>query len=471
MDSDAMEYLRTAEFELLGGFAGRVIEEFRGAGQVALPDGTAAECVFGCVKLDDGRVMVECHLLGGRIRQLIDKFPRALSAGVVAGRTAEGSDIRIEGAAVTRWRESERENERPSVKMVLSCDEIRVSMPAGAGVRTCRLTYGLTNLEFLGDERTYFPSGGWAMDTFRFHVASTEVIVRQVEGYRDIVQRVKASRRTEVTAEASLDVHSDVVDVRYYDEMMHVVCTLMSLAKGNGVAWTYTKLWGEDGELISKDMPGNVAPPWCSAGALIGGSTARELKDFIAQSYGPYLDARDRFNLNVAIGYYLASKSEGELYTRFLLACTAMETLVSNYAEKQGRGDLRFVVPETDFGSEEARLQDSLTGVLQEVFPGLSHDQLDDMLVKVKELNRRSFRRVLRKMLDERGVDYDKKSDLHFIEVRHKVVHEGVPGKNPAELFRHYSVLIELLDRIILSILEYKGEHRKYSDVIRFRPR
>ena len=309
------------------------------------------------------------------------------------------------------------------------------------------------------------------MDTFRFHVASTEVIVRQVEGHRDIVQRVKASRSTEVTAEASLHVHSDVVDVRYYDEMMHVVCTLMSLAKGNGVAWTYTKLWGEDGELISKDMPGNVAPPWCSAGALIGGSTARELKDFITQSYGPYLEARDRFNLNVAIGYYLASKSEGELYTRFLLACTAMETLVSNYAEKHGQGDLRFVVPETCFQDKETQLRDSLKGALREAFPGLSQAQLHDALVKVRELNRRSFRRVLSKMLEDLGVVHDKKSDLQFIEVRHKVVHEGVPGKNPAELFRHYSVLIELLDRIILSILEYKGEYQKYSDVIRFRPR
>jgi hypothetical protein len=472
MDSDRMQYARSAEFDVLRSFEGRVIEELRGVGQVGLPDGPAAECIFDCAKLEDGRVMAECHLLGGAIRELIDKFPPTVGAGIVEGHTADGSDIQIEGATVIDWRESEGEDEPRNVKMILSCDEIHVSTPADARRTPAQATYGLTNLEFSGDERAQLDTGRW-VHSFRFQVASTEIVVRQVERYVEIVQQAKSSRSLAVTAEASLDVQTDteVVDLRHYDEMMHVICTLMSLAKGNRIAWIYTKLWDEDGRLIWKGMPGNVATPWRFAGALIGGSTARELKEFVAHSYGPYLKARDRFNLPVAIGYYLASKSETEMYTKFLLACTAMETLVSNFAEKHEQGDLRFVVPEQEFEGEVARVQDSIKGALRQAFPGLCGGQLDDALVKVKELNRRSFRRVLRRMLGELGVDYDKKSDLQFIEVRHKVVHEGVPGKNPAELLRHYSILIELLDRILLNILQYEGEYQRYSDVIHFRSR
>lgn len=467
MDSDPMEYARSAEFELLRGLEGRVIEERRGVGQVGLPDGPAAECVFDCVKLDDARVMVECHLLAGAIRELIDRFSRMPGGWLVQGHTAEGSDIRIEGAEVIQWRESEGEGEPGNVKVLLSCHEIHVSTPTAARLIPARVTYGLTNLEFWGDERSQLDTGAW-VHSIRFHVASTEIVVRQVEGYRENVQRAKSTRSVAVTAEATLDVQGGVTDLGCYDEMMDVVCTLMSLAKGNGVAWIYTKLLDDDGGLISMEMTGNVAPPWRFAGALIGGSTASQLKAFIAHSYGSYLQERDRFNLPVATGYYLASKSQAERYTSFLLACTAMETLASNYAEKHEQGDLRFVVSEKGFHDQESRLQDSLRGVLGEAFPGLADGELDDALVKVKELNRRSFRRILKKMLEERGVDYDKKSDLQFIEVRDKVVHEGVPGKNPGELFRQYSILIELLDRILLKILRYDGEYMRYSDQVHF---
>ncbi len=470
MDSDRMRYARSAEFELLRSFEGRVIEEFRGVGQLALPDGLAVECAFDCAKLDDGRVMVECHLLAGAIRQLIDKFPRTLGAGLLEGHTAGDSDIRIKGAAVIHWRESEGEDEPGNVKVILSCDEIHVSARTDARRTPAQVTYGLTNLEFWGDEGSQLGTGMW-VHGLRFQVASTEIVVRQVERYVEILQQAKSTRGVAVTAEASLDVHSDVVDLGYYDEMMHVVCALISLANGNGVSWIYRKRWDEDGKLISMEMPGNVAPPWRFAGALIGGSTPRELKEFIAHSYEPYLEARDRFNLPVAIGYYLASKSEAEMYTKFLLACTAMETLVSNFAEKGRQGDLRYIVPEEEFTEKRGVLEGLLSEALLGVFPLLSKAQVDDARVKVGEINRRSYRRVLRGMLGELGVDYNNKSDLQFIEVRHKVVHEGVPGKNPAELFRHYSILIELLDRILLNILHYPGEYQRYSDVIHFRSR
>lgn len=471
VNSDAMEYARTAEFERLKGLEGRVTEELRGAGQLALPDGPAAGCAFGCAKLDDGRVVVECHLLAGSIRQLIHKFGPTRGDGQLKGRTAEGSDIVIEGAALTHLQESVEQDEPGSVKMLLSCNEIHLSAPGATCITPVRVTYGLTNLEFLGDERTHFPSGGWALDTFRVQVASREIAVKQTEGYRESVRQMKSTRGVVVTAEATVQLQNgeaDVPDLRYCDDMMDVVCTLLSLAKGNRIAWIYAMLWDKDGKLISKEWPGNVEAPWRVGGALIGGTRATQLKEFVAHSYEPYLEARDRFNLPVAVGYYLASKSETEMFTKFLLASTAMETLVSNFAEKRAQGDLRYIVPEHDFNAQRARLEDRLHEALGEVFPGLSDGELDDARVKVGELNRRSFRRVLKRMLNERGVQYDKRTDLQFMTLRHAVVHTGVLGMDIRESFRHYSTLIELLDRIFLRILEYEGEYEKYSDQLRF---
>jgi hypothetical protein len=170
----------------------------------------------------------------------------------------------------------------------------------------------------------------------------------------------------------------------------------------------------------------------------------------------------------VAIGYYLASKSEAELYTKFLLACTATETLVSNFAEKGAQGDLRYIVPEDEFKEKRAVLEGLLREALLAVFPRLSKAQVDDARVKVGEINRRSHRRVMMKMLEELGVDFDRQADLRFIELRHKVVHTGVLGRGIRESFGHYSSLMELLDRILLKILQYDGEYLRYSDQMHF---
>jgi YD repeat-containing protein len=468
MESEGMQYARSAEFEWLDRLEARIIEKFRGEGQLKLPDGPAASCAFGCVKLDDGRVVAECHLLSGAIRELIHRFDRSRGDGRLEGHTVEGSSILINEAALTHMKESCGEDDPGSVKMLLSCNDVNVSSAVAAQLTPARLTYGLTNLEFLGDERTHFGNGAWALDTFRFEVASTEIVVRQVEDYRQVAEEMKSTRTVAVTGEASVEVQGGVADLQRYDDMMNVVCTLFSLAKGKTVTWIYTKLWDQDGKLISWHMPWRPVSSWALGGALIGGNRATRLKEFVAHSYEPYLETRDRFNLPVAIGYYLASKSESELYAKFLLACTAMETLVSNFAEKHTQGDLRYVVPEKDFEDRETQLQDLLKEALREAFPGLSGNQVNDALVKVKELNRRSFRRVLKEMLRGLGVQYDKRADLQFIQLRHKVVHTGILGEHIQDWFRYYSALIELLDRIFLKILSYEGEYEKYSDQVRF---
>ncbi len=470
MDPDPVEYARSAEFELLGTFEGRVIEQLRGVGQVGLADGLSAECAFGCVRLDDGRVMVECHLLAGAVRQLIDRFGRTRGEWVVDGHTTEGSLVRVEGAVATRWRESKGEDDPSKVKMRLSCDEIHVSMPTAARLTPARVTYGLTNLEFWGDEKSQLESGGWVY-AFRFQVGSTEVVVRQVDGYREIVEQAKPTRTGAVTAEASVPLRRGMANLPYYDEMMDVVCSLLSLARGTRVTWHYAKLWAQDGTLIEHDYPGNVSWPWIDTGALLGGANGTELKLFVSCCYDAYFEARDRFNLPVVIGYYLASKCEPEMYTKFLLACTAMETLISNFAEKGTQGDLRYIVPEDKFKEKRDELEGLVSEALVRVFPRLSEAQVDDARVKVAEINRRSYRRLVRKMLEEVGVDFHRQADLRFIDLRHKLVHTGVLGTDVRESLGHYSRLIELLDRVLLKILQYEGQYQKYSDVFHFRPR
>ena len=382
MKSEGMEYARSEEFDWIGRFGAR-IEEFRGEGQIALSDGPAAACAFDCVLLGDGRILAECHLLGGAILELfaiaINEPPRA--DWQLEGHTLEGLNILINEALIGNLELSIGKG-KPK-RLLLACNEVNVLSSTAAPVTPVRLTYGLTNLEFLGDEVTEFEiegRRGWSRDTFRFQVASTEIIVRQVVNYREVVAQMKASRSLAITAEASLELTNGTVKLESYDNMIGDICTLLSLAKGSRVTWLYSKVMGQDGALASMRIVSELSPFWVPGVALIGGTTAKELKEFISHSYVEYLEEKDNFNLPVAIGYYLASKSQIEWNTRFLLACIALETLVWNFAGHGTQGDLRYVVPREDFEERDtlANLKSSLEEVLRQTFPDLTDEQVDD---------------------------------------------------------------------------------------------
>jgi len=125
-----------------------------------------------------------------------------------------------------------------------------------------------------------------------------------------------------------------------------------------------------------------------------------------------------------------------EWNTRFLLACIALETLVGNFAEHGTQADLRYIVPEKDFQEKETRLKVLLKEALRETFPRLSEDQVDGALVKVRELNRRSLRRVVKDALAELSIEH---TDLSFIDLRHRVARIGVLGESFRETFGHYA--------------------------------
>lgn len=463
-----MEYACSAEFQWVAGFGDR-IEELRGEGQVRLPDGPVATCAFSCVQLADGRILIECHLLGGAVLELfavlINESPRA--DWRLQGLTVDGLDVRVKEALSNRL-ELRTGGQMPS-KVLFICNEVNVFSPETARIAPAHLTYGLANLEFVGDEATEVEIEGkrrWAMDTFRFQIASAKIRVRQVMNYRQVVRQMKDRRSLAITAEANLELAGDVVELRTYDELMDAICILLSLANGSKVSWLYSKVTDQDRKLASMRMLSKVSLFWLPGGPLIGGTTAKEVKQFVAHSYGAYMDEKEKYNLPVAIGYYLASKCAMEWNTRFLLACIALETLVGNFAQHASQGDIRYIVPKGDFEERQrsAALKSLLKEALLKTFPQLGDDDLDDALVKLPELNRRSFRRCVKRMLAELDIEHD---DLRFIELRSQVVHTGTVGSGFRETWGHYTNLIDLLDQIFLRILRYEGEHLQYSKQVR----
>jgi hypothetical protein len=402
---------RETEFGWLDRFGAR-IEEFRGEGQLTVSDRLSVPCAFACVYLEDGRILAECHLAGSMV-PLVGSLQTGATLVDLQGQTREGLRILAAHATVGTWEHTMGQG-KPS-RVLLRCPEMQVSSPEASDMTPVRMAHGLANLEFLGDEVRDFEVDGKrriTRDTFRFQVGSATIVVRQVTEYRQIIEKMKSRRSLAVTAEASLDAPDGLSDLQLYDDMMDTICNLFSLAKGSKVRWIYSKLLSRDAGLVSMRMISRPSRFWVPGGELIGDATGAELKKFVAQSYEAYLQERDKYNLPVAIGYYLASKAESEWNTRFILACTAMETLKANFAKHGKDGD--------------------------------------------------SFRQLIQNMLSELGVGYTTQ-DLKFIKLRNKVVHTGTLGKSFRETWGPYASLICLLDKIFLKIVRYEGQHVDYS--------
>jgi hypothetical protein len=95
----------------------------------------------------------------------------------------------------------------------------------------------------------------------------------------------------------------------------------------------------------------------------------------------------------------------------------------------------------------------------------ISREDVDELIQSLSDINRRSFRRNLVDMLDDYGVFIeDVEGDLRrAVDLRNEVVHRGLlpygEGPEGGEAERSTNVIEELLVRIFLTLLDYRGHY------------
>lgn len=181
------------------------------------------------------------------------------------------------------------------------------------------------------------------------------------------------------------------------------------------------------------------------------------LKSYLELTYPKYFEFKNQFGLNIVISLYLELLTIKYIDMQFLLAVTALETILNGYAEmRQETGNpitrsiLRRnkkktieLLEEYDINNNEIACK-----IVEEISnPYLNnHDKLNDFI------NDEDFQVELNEF------------DRDFVFIRNKIAHTGkFPKKikyNGTEreisLGEEFNRLIYLLDRIILTILNYK---------------
>ena len=182
----------------------------------------------------------------------------------------------------------------------------------------------------------------------------------------------------------------------------------------------------------------------------------------------------DKTGFNVALEWFLMPHRYNE--SRYLAQMTALEHLIHVYVEQQSSNRM--------FGKAEFKkqLRPALEKTIEDIIPqlkGYSSNQehyetlFEDLKRKIGDLNRRSLWLNLNSMLSLYRVPLNGLNDFlpELIKIRNQIVHRGFheQSSDQKSLGKYLSALEELLKRIFLSLLDFRGQRRTFFNEIEFK--
>jgi hypothetical protein len=328
-----------------------------------------------------------------------------------AGHAWTGKRIELRGETQTGYRVQARRalvgsaqlissNRGRSTELRLSCAEATVERLGE--IRSLR--YGLTNLALHGNEnyREELPNGGiYSGRQSRFDLDGFEVVIRSMLDSKEILDEVKATRGVSITAEATVVTGLERERV---DELMHQLCSLLSLGLGRGITWVYREALDASGCVAAALHGDAITKPWSSHEIV----PSDRIEAFVSAAFPHFRAAYERWGLRNAILGYNDALLEGDyLEFRALKMAIVMEYLMRRYR------------------------------------PGRS-----------------SFRETAKGMCAALGVPLGKDELELLREIRNSLVHEAMFLKTTAapSVYEQYLLLATAVGVVLLAVVRYEGE-------------
>lgn len=330
--------------------------------------------------------------------------------------------------------------------------------------RSFKHRFFITNFQFLGTQPTTTKHGNRTSiraSKLPLDIPGRNIFLDWVRNYEKIVQELKADRQPQVTAVLTLNALAQDTVVTI-EELAENICTVMSLASGNHVAWIETRRYGSQGRWLSSIHRASVTRPYVPH-SLLDPYDGAGLQNLVRtglpslQEWDKKLGtATDLRPLRNAIRLGLDARTESTyLQSRTLAAVTVMELLTSKLMTYRNTTTL---VSEDTFSAVKQAVTPALREVLSDA--SVTDAVFHSMKAKLIELNRVTLRQQLRKLIEEAGVDVDSQELDTYIKVRNSIVHTGDYNKQlkrtPIE--QHWTVL-EFVDRMLLGLLGYSGKY------------
>ena len=440
----------------------KVIQTHYGRGKLKLTNGNEVPCRIIIQQIETGTIYIICKL-AARVAQASSTIQSVMSImkfsaqewEYVYGKTRDGMSFKTQGNLHTIHANLSLFSSKSS-EFKLLAQEVEFWLENKE--RAKRYEFSVVNFEFLGNhpvqkaignngrkiEHTYF---GLKLET-PWGIAEIE----PVADYGSVIPKLKAQKGISVTC-TLLAKPTVYMEFKSVIAKVEELCKLLSLARGTKINWVNAQSYTQDGQLCHAILKNSITWPF-SHYPLIDLQNPNDTPFFIKKVYPAYLRNRDSYNLDIAIEQYLDAKREtAYLETRGLAAVALIDSLQQLYASENG-----FVEIVKGFTQQKNIVRNGMKTLMESTFPDIKVEELQEVLEKIPELNRRSFLKLLKEWTSDLGLQIPASELAAIRDTRNSLAHKMCfKSSEHGEKIREYFRLMNLIDQVFLKLLDYKG--------------
>jgi len=312
--------------------------------------------------------------------------------------------------------------------------------------------YYITNLEFIGCEKTIYSKGGWKLDHFSVNFDGYTFNIKQVEKYKEIIEHLKKNKTNAITAEIIVKADLNEKDKLY--PIVANICDLLSFATSNSVV-PITEEHLSNGKFVWSKTTSMRVDNFRSGDQLIPHLPPEAIREFTIKTYPNYSKLKEELGLNVLLDYYLLMKSNPILDVRCLLGFILLECLANHAQEFYAKNG----------NPIERSMKKNKIKQLNKILPK-SHNLSKKTINKIIEEFVYPFPPLqdsIKRLMDEFGMKY-KKKEAEIWKLRKEFIHKGMYPKNTENHVQIYRNIVHFIDRLVLHILKYDGEFLNVSN-------
>lgn len=418
---------------------GKIARRYEGSGTLTFVATAALDCEFEIVQVSTGQIYALCEVSASidLAHYVLDRM-----APDVQGHLSDGRQVSLEDPGIIEFSISSLS----SVQLLtLRCRSATITSQALPPTPTL-LRFRLVNLELAAPTEISIPEGN-------------RIAIRPIGEYETIVKRLKASKGIDVTCELLIKTES-IGETESILKVVDDVCLLLTLARGCQITWLFYDAETDHGTTLNSYHHSAITKGY-SALTLIPTLPPGDTKTFLEGTYPALLGEEKRWGLSKAIKTYADAKNEQDyLQLRGLKLAVVLEHIRGQYLKQTNKTHI------LDHGTFTKAVESLVNGIrwfLPAVFPSATSEQLGKMADHARGMNYYPFRRAIKEMCQDLGLDISSKDRNRFVKLRNSLVHEVdfLPGG--ATPFQQYGFLLSFVGRVLLAILRYEGYYYDWA--------
>lgn len=402
-------------------YESNIVRSFSGIGILKIDNKESIKVDFSILQHNDSSIIANCNAcVSVDLDSSLIYKPVTLEGKIEKSSLAVTLKARIQRVSYTS---TGKDGDIVLMGSHIRIGELPIKFPVSAH-------FHITNLEFSGTSFVLAEhNNGLSKVKRSIHclpltIEEVQVKLKQMSDYSENLLFAKETRSIAATTELSFSITQEA-DLEKVQEFADNICLILSLARGSRIYAMNCEIRNSSGAalyFIGRRLPRKglgmqsikvIDPLW-----PLG--TQR----FLEHCYTYICRANDEWAFDKAVDLYLDAKREGdefELWGLKMVIC--MEFLHAQYLARVGEQTV--LKPEQFNGRAQRCIKQHLEIGIRKAVEGITKEQIDAMLKKVKELNRPSFRDSLITLNSQVGARLSETAVGRFVAIRNSLVHRG----------------------------------------------